>query len=81
MILFPRRAPKLSNGFGVILEDGAPEKILRWRSNGFKIVIDGVADSDDDDHCMVQEEETLKRKGDDTTTTAIPMKRMYSFTR
>ena len=80
MIIFPRRTPKLSNGFEVILEDGTPEKILRWRSNGFKIVVDDVAAIDVDEIIdgMVQEEEeqTSKRQGDGLSTTATPMKRM-----
>ena len=80
MIIFPRRTPKLSNGFEVILEDGTPEKILRWRSNGFKIVVDDVAAIDLDEIIdgMVQEEEeqTSKRQGGGLSTTAIPMKRM-----
>ena len=70
MIIFPRRAPKLRNGFRVILEDGTPEKILQWKSNGFKIAVDDVAASDDDDE-MTREESTL---GDELP--AIPSKRM-----
>ena len=57
MIIFPRRAPELYKGFRVILDDGTPEKILQWRSNGFKIAVDDVAASDDDE--MTREESTL----------------------
>ena len=60
-----------NNGFGAILEDGTPKEILRWRSNGFKIVVH----DDDGITGMVQEdEETSKRKGDDIT--AVPLKMM-----
>ena len=74
MIIFPRRTPKLHNGFRVILEDGTLEEIVRWRWNGFKTVVDDddAAASDAD---MVREE-TSRRKGDDDITAAIPMKRM-----
>ena len=69
MIIFPRRAPELYKGFRVILDDGTPEKILQWKSNGFKIAVDDVAASDDDE--MTREESTL---GDELP--AIPSKRM-----
>ena len=73
MIIFPRRAPKLHNGFRVILEDGTLEEILRWRWNGFKAVVDDVVASDDG--MVEEEEETSKRKCDDIAAT-IPMKRV-----
>ena len=56
MIVFPRRTPKLYEGFRVILEDGTPEKIERSRYNGFKIV--------DDDDNETEEQHTEKWKGD-----------------
>ena len=76
MIIFSRRAPTLSKGFRVILEDGTPEDIVRCRWNGFKAAVDdvvagNVAASDDE---MVQEEAALKRQGDEIL--GFPMKRV-----
>ena len=70
MIVFPRRAPKLSNGFKVILEDGTPEKIERRRYNGFKIV-----DDDDDVDEIEEQQQTKKRKADGDGLPDSPMKR------
>ena len=69
MIVFPRRAPKLSNGFKVILEDGTPEKIERRRYNGFKIV------DDDDVDDEIEEQQTKKRKAGGDGLPDSPMKR------